>query len=296
MDVILDSSLSVHQKQVFNQIRLYMKLITASDLFDTTNNCLKSNVLGCKHPMTPILGFPYIRSFPSSWTKLWDAIILSMILPCLFSLPLDRKLSQSHLETTLNGDVAPAENQDRRISLSPKDLRVTSTRFQRAVEYIHHNIKTSESWKRHIWGNSILSPRVLCTTIKLAISKNLIIATDASVDQGKAAHAFCFAEKKKGRVIFTSGSKVAELESYLTSYRAEMISIIAATELITLILRTVGVSDTRVDLYTDSDTSIMSSKNTKLNTLHFVLSNDIGVALQLKQTLDNNKHFLSRTE
>ena len=40
-----------------------------------------------------------------------------------------------------------------------------------------------------------------------------------------------------------------------------------------------------ISLFTDSETSIITSKNTRLNTLHFVISNDVDVALQLRETM-----------
>jgi len=58
-------------------------------------------------------------------------------------------------------------------------------------------------------------------------------------------------------------------------------------------MRSVGISKTRAPLYTDSETSIISSKNKKLNTLHYILSNDTGVALQLQQTINNNSEYTS---
>ena len=64
-----------------------------------------------------------------------------------------------------------------------------------------------------------------------------------------------------------------------------MVSIIAATTLIDTILTSIGQRGERIPLYTDSETSITTSKNGRLNTLHYVISNDIDVALQLKQTI-----------
>ena len=107
------------------------------------------------------------------------------------------------------------------------------------------------------------------------------------MDEGLAAHGFCYANKKNGDVIFSSGSKVEGPIKYMSSYRAEMVSIIAAITLIDGILTCAGLKDVRICLYTDSATSILTSKNSKLNTLHYVLSNDVDVALQLYDTVSN---------
>ena len=67
MDVVFDSNLSIFHKQVFNQIRMYMKVLTASDLIIDGTNKLKENIIGCKSPLTSSFGFPYIKPFLSHW-------------------------------------------------------------------------------------------------------------------------------------------------------------------------------------------------------------------------------------
>ena len=72
-----------------------------------------------------------------------------------------------------------------------------------------------------------------------------------------------------------------------------MISIIAATTLIDTVLNSVGIISTPIMLFTDSETSITTSKNGKLNTLHFVISNDVDVALQLRESILQCKQHIS---
>ena len=64
MDEVLSSNLSVEQKQIFNQIRLYMKMISASDLFYPNTNLMKAGILDCE-PLHSTFGFPYVKPFPS---------------------------------------------------------------------------------------------------------------------------------------------------------------------------------------------------------------------------------------
>ena len=70
-------------------------------------------------------------------------------------------------------------------------------------------------------------------------------------------------------------------------------AIIAATELIDTILSTVGMTKQPIPLYTDSETSIMASRNTRLNTLHYVISNDIDMTLQLHSSISNCNQRIS---
>ena len=140
-----------------------------------------------------------------------------------------------------------------------------------------------------------LLPKTIHRLITLAKTKRLVLATDASVDQGHVAHGFCFADKLYGNVIFSSGSKVEGPGEFLTSYRAEMISIIAASTLADTVLKSVSIVSTQISLYTDSETLITTSKNGKINTLHFVTSNDVDVALQLKKSILYCKQHISLT-
>ena len=78
MDEVISSILSVEQKQIFNQIRLYMKLISASDLFYPNTNVMKAEILECE-PMKSTFGFPYVKPFPKNWKKTWKSIILTFI-------------------------------------------------------------------------------------------------------------------------------------------------------------------------------------------------------------------------
>ena len=141
MDAIIDSDLSVHQKQVFNQLRLYMKVITASDLYDIEYKRLKNNVIGCKYPMTSTLGFPNIKEFPKSWIKLWDSIITSLILPRLKCLPPIQNVSISHLDPATETKTKCSENPITTVNLSHDDIDINSSKFKKAVECIHNNIR-----------------------------------------------------------------------------------------------------------------------------------------------------------
>ena len=292
MHIVHSTNLSTEQKQMFNQTRMYMKIISASDLIDDKTGILKDNVLGCRKPMTSRYGFPYIKKFPKSWLVLWDSIIMSIILPKIQSLPLGPHVAQSHLDITENA-IYTNQLKKNTFYLKPNEIAPTSPKFAVALQRIQNAIQWSPRWKRHICGKSTLNPRSLYQILKLATIKKLAIATDASVDNGNAAHGFCFADRRKGKVIFSSGSKVEGPARHLTSYRAEMVSIIAAMELVDTILSSVGIDSLYIPLYTDSEASITASKNTKLNTLHYVLSNDIDVTLQLHESLQTCKQRVS---
>ena len=208
MDAVMDSNLSILQKQIFNQVRLYMKVISADDLIDHKTRSIKNNVLDCSNPMTSKLGFPYIKPFPTSWVQLWQSIIKSLIFLRLDILLSGQRLTSSHLEDSYENVFYHMDNTSDSVVLEPKDISMASMKFHNAVQCIKNNIDKSPKWMRHIWGESTFTATALIAILKLSISNKLAIATDASVNEGHAAHAFCFSDKQKGTVIFSSESKV----------------------------------------------------------------------------------------
>lgn len=46
MDAVMDSKLSVTEKQIFNQLHLYTKVISVSDLIDESTNSIRDNIFG----------------------------------------------------------------------------------------------------------------------------------------------------------------------------------------------------------------------------------------------------------
>ena len=292
MDVIFSSALSTFPKQVFNQIRLFMKIITVSDILIPGSIKLKPNVLNCDYAMKSTLDFPYIKPFHTSWLPIWKSIIRTMIMPRVISTPPNRWVSTSHL-TSPTTPPPHNSNTNEPILLEDDDICVTSEKIDKAVKLIHKNILQSPKWLKHILGKSKLSHKCIHRLLTLAHNKRLVLATDASVNEGKAAHRFCFADEKKGSVIFSSGSKVEGPHDFLSSYRAEMTFIIAAVSLIDTILSSVGMTNTAIILHTDSETSITTSRNQKLNTLHYVISNNIDAALQLQQIVSKCTQSIS---
>ena len=292
MGLIYESQLSIFHKQVFNQIRMYMKVLTASDIICDGTNKLKPNIIGCKSPLKSSFGFPYIKPFPKHWINIWNSIIATIVYPRIMARPLRKWISFSHISSNMHPPAPMCDDQDS--DRFDFNSGITSPKSKKVVDSIHKAIKSSPRWMRHVWGESKLTHKCIFKLLRLIKNSDFAIATDASVSEGIAGHAFCFASKTKGSVIFSSGSKVEGPVLHTNSYRAEMTSIIAATTLIDTILQSVGIVDRRIGLYTDSETSITTSKNSKLNTLHFVLSNDIDVAMQLHDTISTciNKGFL----
>ena len=205
-----------------------MHVITASDLYDDTTWSIKDHVYNCRSSLMSTIGWPWMKAFPPSWVKTWRSILTSLILPRLKANPLGEWVHQSHIvgaPVIVEDDCVYEPVCKQHPNPSEKDFVITSPKFAALVRTIQTRIKKSEKWLRYFWGKSKLSHRTIYNIIRSALNDDLVIATDASVKYGRAAHAFCFAGYNKGNVIFSTGSKVPGPTKHLTSYRAEMTSI-----------------------------------------------------------------------
>ena len=219
---------------------------------------------------------------------IWQSILTSVILPRIQSNPFGRWISQSHLlGSPIIVEESDSSEQPSFSTERPnrEDFNVTSQKFNALVKEIHINIATSAKWLRFYWGKSNISHKTLHHIIISALNNDLTIATDASVKYGRVAHAFCYATLKKGNVLFSTGSKVPGPHRF---YRAEIASIMSVISLIDIILTTAGIQSQPITLHTDSETSITTATNLYLNTLRYLISNDIDVALQLQHVCETN--------
>ena len=97
MDVVFRSGLSKHHISIFNQIRMYMHAITASDVYDVENMRFKANVYNCEVSLLSSLGWPRIQASPPSWIRIWQTILNSIILPKIKANPIGKWICTSHL-------------------------------------------------------------------------------------------------------------------------------------------------------------------------------------------------------
>ena len=97
MDVIMSSDLNDEQKAMFNQVRLKLKLLTASDvvLADSGTRIHPDIYQGTNHRASTIQ-WPKVLDFPKAWYTLFQSVMVNIIAPKLQSNPLGKWISQGH--------------------------------------------------------------------------------------------------------------------------------------------------------------------------------------------------------
>ena len=97
MDVVLRSNLTQEQKEIFNRVRLNLKLLTASDIVrvDKSTEIVLSVLHGVNNRCSTI-NWPNVMTLPDKWMDIFRMVINQVIKPQLQSTPLGKWISQGH--------------------------------------------------------------------------------------------------------------------------------------------------------------------------------------------------------
>ena len=97
MDAVHQSNIPQQQKEIFNQVRLHMRLLTASDivLSSSTSKIHPDIYKGINHRGSN-LKWPTILPYPKHWINIFTSIINSIIKPRLSSTPLGKWKDSGH--------------------------------------------------------------------------------------------------------------------------------------------------------------------------------------------------------
>ena len=95
--LVYQSNISDENKIIFNEIRIHMKLITASDIvaLDSKTKILP-NIYECRNHRSSNLSWPNTLPFPSAWKSTWKNILRTIIQPRLETSPLGNWIGVTH--------------------------------------------------------------------------------------------------------------------------------------------------------------------------------------------------------
>ena len=97
MDVVLRSNLTQEQKEIFNRVRLNLKLLTASDIVRVDKSTeIVLSVLNGVNNRCSTLNWPNVMTLPDKWMDIFCMVINQVIKPQLQSTPLGKWISQGH--------------------------------------------------------------------------------------------------------------------------------------------------------------------------------------------------------
>jgi len=212
MDVVLRSNLPQHHKEIFNRVRLQLRLITASDIVVCSSSSrILPNILQGKNYRTSSYNWPTPHDLPKKWYDIFIDVIKSVIRPQLQSTPLGRWTSVGHQKwkyfidpntDTITTSTAPpphllaidVENEENMNSIATKPPTLPSINQQ-----IPHTptqaIEQAPPWMKQLWRTTKWTPKVLTEIIQHIDEGNLIAAGKGAVRNQWGSYAWCFAHE-----------------------------------------------------------------------------------------------------
>ena len=318
MDIITDTALSEEKITIFNKVRLYLQVLSLSDIILVgTKSTIIPNIRKGFKARTSKWVWPSIREIPKDWRQIWIDIIDTIILPYVKTSPLHEWILESHQEWMATSNEASTyiryNNQSWKqepegwslttiqldctqyvIDLEENDgtLKVLSRR----INNFYSNVDDSPStyaeyisslpyWKRRNLGHNLPSEdeiRDMHTSLKRG---DLMGISDGSYKEGKASHAWVFADRNTDERITQSAATVDGEREKLNAFRAEAMGVIAMLTVIELISSQYNISQFSVNIGVDCKSLITKVYTPVENSIKFVEASEVDTILEIRQLI-----------
>ena len=260
MDEIHSANIPLEQKLAFNQVRLYMKVETASDIIViNSGTTICDGIKQCENRRESKKGWPNIKDIPDSWKDIWKSLLEQIIEPKLQNRRLGKWIQMSHQEwnakMTENGSIIQIGEVQytywkKNVYRQSELIRRVQLPISVDIKYVKQGIKlmgqgivpvtnisleneSVEAWKIRNWGTLTVTNQVIEDIFHHMKTDNLVLASDGSVlSNGTAAHAFCIACADTNLIIARGTAPVDGDRDRMNSYRAECFGALAAINLV----------------------------------------------------------------
>ena len=316
MDIIRGTNLSIEQKQIFNQIRLYMQVETAADIVKASNGTqICNNIYECVKVRRSTKLWPNIKSFPRKWKEIWVSILRNHIQPILQSRPLGKWKRTSHQCWTFpsNGNFNIFYDGDNYVEkVLEKNEYIPTVDIQANLSheiivlhiyegYERINMRAEEPmttqavplWVHRNWGTLELEQNIIDRIGKELHDNNIVAASDGSVWNKRSSHAFCIATKDEHEIIFKAAAPVDCDHTHASSFRAESFGALAIITLLEYIGKQLNMPRKRVDIYIDNSETVQTMNKKLWHTVGTVLNDDRDVAIELRSQAKNGRFSYS---
>ena len=313
MDVVRTLPISEENKQIFNQIRLYLKIETAADIVSLTNGSLiSSEIYNAKNSRQSTKAWPQIQPYPNKWNEIWRSILRSYISPKLQTRPLGIWRNSSHQmwkwktnenqtflfnETSyflLNGTTGIYEL-SHETCLCEIPCEVYENNSQLYIEAIQRIVPkpqqemATESWILRNWGTLEINIDIENNIVEHLKNNNIVGAADGSELDGKMAHSFCLATQDTCEILCTGSAPVDFPVTMATSYRAEAFGALAIVTLLEKIQKRHNIQNVSVPVYIDNMEAIKTMQGNLFHSMSNILSDNQDVYIELNTRVRQSK-------
>ena len=310
MSLIYASSFTIQEKEIINQIRVYLRVATLADIVAVglTHSILQP-IWDLQQIRQSIWKWPKILKFPKTWKSTWKRALSELIEPHLFNNPLGKWSSETHqkweykssqdgnfitnqtcqyerLTTTRQSKFIPSSVNTECIYnadvLSKNDDRILLSWNTQAEEArnVERNDVTPE-WMMENWG-TIISDETMEDIAQCLRAKELMAVSDGSVKKNKAGHAWTLVNMVTEEVLIEGESMVTGEGPELTSNRAEMFGILASLTCVEIAAKRNNITGGELTIYTDSMNSIRKSLRQRHISTKDVISRDNDVEIEIR--------------
>ena len=318
MEEVYNANISTEAKEIFNQIRTYLQLVTAADIVEVgSNTVILKNIYDMKNNRKSEWEWPIVFPFPDTWKETWHSVLNTVIQTKLNNHPLGQWICTSHQQwpgkissdgqvLCVNGSFYEFYNGTRRKKYIPTvyerdciiraDIVTEGDELFTISEATQMETLTDEGfgeedlpeWMEQNWGINIEGVRIQKIANSLQ-DKSLIAVGDGSVKKHCAGQAWTLVDKNSEETLVSGVAHVDGIGRELCSTRAEMFGIMASLSMIEYVAKRFNIDDGEVEIYTDSTSSIAKAISRRpLSTKDiFLLDNDI--AFELNERVRKSK-------
>ena len=312
LHLIENSSLDTNTKKILNQVRIYLKILTLSDMVIVNKkSTILPDVLSAIKSRDSTYHWPLSEEPPKSWKTIWTSFVKTEVASYLYHRPLGKWTAPTHQEwnTYTNADRNVlvikgtqydynkgnlTERQIRpQLCLFPVDIHKNRMLgFQTSIPQLRylkkeHKIEDTRSWIERNQGFTISDSEIdkLKTCIKTG---NCVGVSDGSLFDHYPAHAWCFANKLNGDIILKSAAPVDGNIKQISSFRAEALGLLAMATLLNQVFKDPQLQSYSVTLHCDGESVIKKLRQPVSTKTKYALDNDIDLIFELQHCLQQN--------
>lgn len=249
MDIAAMSNLSTEHQEIFNRVRINLRLLTLSDIVvaDSTTKILPDIIRGISHRSSNF-NWPMVQNLPQSWIKIFANIIKNVIRPHLMNKRLGKWIGKGHQSwhhyKGLDQSIVTSDTEID--TFTPVDI--TLHRRRPIIGYkplpsppIQRNpipdnpataIRQAPHWMRQLWRGVCLKNDSIHSLASTIEHDNLCIFGDGYVKDQRGAFTWCYANKTDFITIFENSGPVDDDPMFLKSARTEASHVLAALSLL----------------------------------------------------------------
>ena len=322
MDVIFEANIPPNQTQEINQVRLYLNVLTLSDIVAlNSNTTILQEMYKATKQRKSKWKWPNITEIKTKWIKTWANVLRTIIKPYLEQRPLGSWIGETHQKCNalITPDRKILKIQDQLFEFDARTQMYIQKEYQQEpnnftkimADFNHYSnkllsiipmptklsqhhqpspnyydiISTLPYATRRNLGTTFITPSI-CNKIEHTIQKGYCLAvSDGSCKHGIGSHSWCITDAKEERKIICSQAPVDGPRSEMNAYRTEAFGTLAILQVLQIIHQKTGKWTNKVCIMLDCKAILMKIKLPLLHSVRCMIDDDIDILLEIQHII-----------